>query len=141
MKSVISLITLGVEDLPRSRAFYESLGFRAAGPAEETVCFLQLSNLVLSLYLRSMLAEDIGVQPEGSGFSGITLAHNVPQKTDVAAVLAEAQKAGGRIVKPAHEASWGGCIGFFADPDGHLWEVAWNPHFPLNDDGTVRLPG
>lgn len=140
MKPVISLITLGVEDLPRSRAFYEALGFRASSASQESVCFLQLNNLVLSLYPRGLLAEDAGVSPEGSGFRGITLAQNVPQKTDVAPVLAEAEAAGGRIVKHAHDASWGGHIGYFSDPDGHLWEVAWNPYFPLGEDGTVRLP-
>lgn len=140
MKSAISLITLGVKDLPRARSFYEALGFIASSASQETVCFLQLNNIVLGLYPRHLLAEDAQVSPEGKGFEGIVLAQNVPDKKDVAVVLAEAEAAGGSIVKPAQDVFWGGHSGYFADPDGHLWEIAWNPFFELKEDGTVTLP-
>jgi uncharacterized glyoxalase superfamily protein PhnB len=96
--------------------------------------------LALSLYPRVALAEDAEIGAEGSGFRGLTLAHNVRLKEDVGVVLAEAEAAGGRIVKPARDVFWGGHSGYFADPDGHLWEVAWNPHLPLGDDGALHLP-
>jgi uncharacterized protein len=86
------------------------------------------------------LAEDAGVAGDGSSFSGITLAHNVRQPADVDRLLAVAEAAGARITKPAQDAFWGGRTGYFADPDGHRWEVAWNPHFAIAEDGALRLP-
>jgi catechol 2,3-dioxygenase-like lactoylglutathione lyase family enzyme len=140
MEPRISLITLGVADLARSRAFYEALGFKASSVGGGQVVFFQLGPLALSLFPRESLACDAKVSAEGSGFSGITLAHNVRSKEDVAAVIAEAERVGGRVVKASEEAPWGGQSGYFADPDGHLWEVAWNPHFPLAEDGALTLP-
>ena len=95
---------------------------------------------MLALYGRDALAEDAHLPPDGRGFGGITLAHNVRRREDVAAVLAEAEAAGGRILKPAQDVFWGGHSGYFADPDGHPWEVAWNPYFPFDGEGRLALP-
>ncbi|MBB3332042.1 hypothetical protein BDK63_002935 [Halomonas campaniensis] len=135
----MSLITLGVGDLARARRFYEGLGWRVGLAVEGEVLFFQLNGLVLSLYARAALAEDAGVAEAESGFAGITLAHNVRSAPEVDAVLGEAERAGGRIVRPARRAEWGGYSGYFADPDGHLWEVAHNPGFPLDAEGNASL--
>lgn len=140
MEPRISLITLGVADLGRARSFYEAMGWRASSIGGGDVVFFQGLAFALALFPRDSLACDAGVRAEGAGFSGIALAHNVRTREAVAAVLAEAGDAGGRIVKPSTEAPWGGQSGYFADPDGHLWEVAWNPHFPLGEDGALTLP-
>ncbi|AXY44218.1 VOC family protein [Halomonas sp. JS92-SW72] len=136
----MSLITLGVGDLARARRFYEEgLGWRVGLAVEGEVAFFQLNGLILSLYSRAALAQDAGVAESGSGFAGITLAHNVRSEEEVDALLSEAQRVGGRVVKPAHRAEWGGYSGYFADPDGHLWEVAFNPGFPIDAEGNTRL--
>lgn len=140
MEPRISLVTLGVADLARSRRLYERLGWRASGASQESVAFFQAGGMALGLYGREALAEDAGLSVEGSGFRGVALAYNVRTPEEVAATLAEAEAAGARVVKPAEDAFWGGRSGYFADPDGHLWEVAWNPHFPLGPDGSLRLP-
>lgn len=133
-------MTLGVDDLARARGFYERLGFRASSVSQGDIVFFQAGGLGLALYPRVALAEDAAVPPVGDGFRGLTLAHNVREREDVAAVLAEAERAGGRIVKPAQDVFWGGHSGYFADPDGHLWEVAWNPHLIPDASGAVTLP-
>jgi uncharacterized protein len=139
MDARISLITLGVADIARARRFYEALGFTASPAGNEHVVFFQLGGMALGLYGRDALAEDARLE-NGSGFGGITLAHNVRAREDVGRVLDEAEAAGGIILKPAEDVFWGGYSGYFADPDGHPWEVAWNPHFPLAEDGTIHLP-
>lgn len=140
MEPRLSFVTLGVADVSRSRAFYERLGFSASKASNEAVTFLDASGVVLALFGRQALAEDAGVPNAPAAFSGVALAHNVRQEPDVDAVLAEAASVGGRIVKPAQRAPWGGWSGYFSDPDGHLWEVAHNPFFPLDARGTVQLP-
>lgn len=140
MEQRLTLVTLGVADLGRSRDFYERLGWRRAARAAEGVAFFRAGGVVLSLYPRGALAEDAGLPVAGSGFGGITLAYNARSRAEVDAVLAEAQAAGARLLKPAQDVFWGGYAGFFADPDGHPWEVAWNPHFPLGEDGGLTLP-
>ena len=141
MEQRLSVVTLGVADLERSRAFYERLGWRRAARASEGVAFFRTEGgAVLALYPRHALAEDAGVPAEGSGFGGITLAHNVRSREEVDAVLAEAAAAGAGLLKPAQDAFWGGYSGYFADPDGHPWEVAWNPFFPLDEAGRLQLP-
>jgi catechol 2,3-dioxygenase-like lactoylglutathione lyase family enzyme len=140
MEPRVSLITLGVADLARSRAFYEKLGFMASSIGGGEVVFFQAGSIGLVAWLRTELAVDAGVSAEGSGFRGIAIAHNVREKDEVDAVIAEAVAAGGTVAKAAHDASWGGRSGYFADPDGHLWEVAWNPHFPLSADGALSIP-
>ena len=138
MEQRLSVVTLGVADLDRSRRFYEALGWRRGNRHAEVV-FFQLGGIVLSLFSRERLAEDATVPTEGAGFSGITLAQNVRSRAEVEQVLAEAERAGGRVVKPAQDVFWGGYSGYFADPDGHLWEIAWNPEWELAPDGAVRL--
>jgi uncharacterized protein len=137
----ISLITLGVADLERSRAFYERLGWRRSMPNAEGVVFFQAGGMVLSLFPRDELAKDAQISAAGSGFSGMALAYNARSRAEVDAVLAEAKAAGGKLVKPAQDAFWGGYSGYFADPDGFLWEVAWNPSFAIAVDGSIKLPG
>jgi hypothetical protein len=140
MEPRVSLITLGVSDLVRSRAFYEQLGFKASSIGEGGVVFLQAGPMAICLWSRGELAKDAGVADGPVIFRGVAVAHNVRAKEEVDATLAEAGQAGAKITRPAHDADWGGRTGYFADPDGHLWEVAWNPHFPLLDDGSVQLP-
>lgn len=140
MEPRVSIVTLGVSDLSRARAFYERVGFRASSASQGDIVFFQAGGLALALYPRAALAEDATMAETGSGFRGVTLAHNVREKEQVEAVLAEAHAAGGRIVKPAQDVFWGGHSGYFADPDGHLWEVAWNPHLPILADGSVKFP-
>jgi uncharacterized protein len=130
MEPRISFVTLGVRDLERATAFYEK-GLRLPRlKSPPTVSFFELGKTWLALYPRHLLAADAGVPAEGSGFAGIALAHNVRSREDADTLMEEVVKAGGRVVKPAQRADWGGYSGYFADPDGHLWEVAWNPHFP-----------
>ena len=137
----VSLITLGVADLARSRAFYEGgLGWKASPASQGDVVFFQAGALAVALYPWRSLAEDADVPVDGQGFRGITLAHNVREPADVERLLAIAEAAGGKITKPAQDAFWGGRTGYFADPDGHLWEVAWNPHFTLTEVGALHLP-
>ena len=132
MEARISIITLGVADLPRSVRFYrDELNLPLVHEDVDDIAFFDLGGMRLALYPRAALAEDANVTAEGSGFSGVTLAHTVRSKTEVAPILAQAEAAGGRILKPAQDVFWGGHSGYFADPDGHLWEVAWNPYFKV----------
>ena len=140
MEQRVSIITLGVADLTRSREFYEHLGWRRSMAKTEGIVFFQAGGMALALYPREELAKDANVAPAGHGFSGIALAYNARTRQEVDSVLAEAKIAGARIVKPAQEAFWGGYSGYFSDPDGFLWEVAWNPSFPIRDDGAIRIP-
>ena len=131
MKAKISLITLGVADLKRALTFYrDGLGFPTEGD-NENIVFLKLAGAWLALFPRDRLAEDAQVGSAGSGFSGFTLGHNVASKQDVDETLRLAEKAGAKIIKPAQDVFWGGYSGYFADPDGFLWEVAWNPYIDL----------
>jgi len=129
MSPRISMITLGVRDLAKAVRFYEhGLGFpRMESPP--TVAFFTLHGSWLGLYGREALAEDASVPAEGSGFAGFALAHNVGSKDEVDAVMKQAVAAGATMAKPPREVFWGGYSGYFRDPDGHLWEIAYNPHF------------
>jgi len=129
MKPRINLITLGVADVARSAAFYEALGLPRLQFEAEEVAFFELNGTWLGLYSRTSLAADAGVPDDHGDFAGITLAHNVASPAEVDAVIAEAVSIGARLVKPAHETFWGGYSGYFADPDGFLWEVAHVPQF------------
>lgn len=140
MEQRVSLITLGVADLARSRAFYEALRWKAAGYGNESVAFFQAGGLVFALWGHKDLAEDARLSAERSGFRGVALAYNTRSKDEVDTVLAEAERAGARILKPGQTAFWGGYTGYFADPDGHVWEIAWNPDFKIDANGGVRLP-
>ena len=140
MRQTISFITLGVSDLARSRKFYAALGWKESSGSNADVAFFQAGTVAVSLFQREALAEDANADPQGSGFSGFTLAHNVDSEAAVTSTLAEAVAVGATLVRPADKASWGGFRGYFADPDGFLWEVCWNPFFPLDSDGHVQLP-
>jgi uncharacterized protein len=141
MEQRLSLVTLGVRDLAASRAFYKRLGWKESPAGNAEVAFFQCGGLVFALWGRDALADDAGVQANGAGFANISLAHNVRSEEDVDATLKEAEKTGARILKPAAETSWGGRTGYFADPDGFAWEVAWNPGFEILADGGIKLPG
>jgi catechol 2,3-dioxygenase-like lactoylglutathione lyase family enzyme len=138
--ALLCLVTLGVSDLKRSRAFYEALGWQASGASNDSVVFFHGANGALALYPRELLAEDATVPDRPTGFSAVTLASNMRSDGDVDAFLAQARAAGGKILKDGRKVFWGGYSGYFADPDGHLWEVAHNPFFPIDDDGKLRLP-
>jgi len=138
MKPRISMITLGVRDLAVSVNFYEEgLGFPRIESAPE-VAFFTLNGTWLGLYGREALAEDATVSPEGGGFESFTLAHNLHSEAEVDEVMSQALKAGATLVKKPQKVFWGGYSGYFKDPDGHLWEIAYNPHFWIgpSDDGA-----
>ena len=133
-----SLVTLAVDDLVRARAFYEVLGWTSPSGPDEGIAFFQVGGIVLALWARSAMGGDPG-RPDGSGGDGITLAHNVRSPAEVDRVLAEARRAGANVDRPGAPTAWGGYSGSFLDPDRHRWEVAHNPHWPLLEDGTVRV--
>ncbi len=130
MEPRISFVTLGVSDLDRAMRFYSEVLRLPRLPSPPTITFYELGPTWLALYPRDLLAADAGVPPDGTGFPGFTLAHNVRSVAEADRLLEEVAAGGGRIVKPGQRADWGGYSGYFADPDGFLWEVAWNPHFP-----------
>lgn len=138
MEQRLSLVTLGVAELGRARAFYEALGWQLHASSQDEVVFYQAGGIVLALWGRAELAADSGVVDSG-GWGGITLAHNVRSPAEVDQVLRAAADAGGSVVRPGAETFWGGYSGVFHDLDGHPWEVAHNPLWRLDDDGSVHL--
>lgn len=144
MEARVSIVTLGVSDLGRAVAFYrDGLGWPlSAGASNEEIVFFKTGGTVLALYPRDELAADANVEDDSrsDGFSGFTLAQNVDDKEQVSRILREAEAAGAAIVKEAQDVFWGGYSGYFADPDGHLWEVAWNPYVAFAEDGGLELP-
>ncbi|NBC19388.1 MAG: VOC family protein [Bacteroidetes bacterium] len=129
MNPHVTFITLGVEDLNRSAAFYETgLGWPRSEMSTETLVLFELDGVLLGLYAREALADDVGIPPAGTGFRGFTLSHNVDSPDAVDAALDEAVAAGADLIKPGQDVFWGGYSGYFADPDGFYWEVAWNPY-------------
>ncbi len=140
MRQKLSLITLGVKDLQRALDLYQrGLGWKRSGSGDD-VAFFPMGGIVLALYPRDKLAEDATVSASGSGFSGIALAHNTKSQEEVDKVLRTVERIDGKIVKPAEKVFWGGYSGYFADPDGHLWEVAWNPHWQFDNNDNLVLP-
>ena len=139
MEPRLSLITLGVADLEKSRAFYEALGWQSESKPEDGVVFFQSGGMVLALWGRDELTKDSGVVDSG-GWGGVTLAYNVGSPADVDTFLAKARDAGASIPRAGAETFWGGYSGVFVDPDGHPWEVAHNPFWTLEPDGSIRLP-
>jgi len=140
MEPRISIVTLGVGDLDRAVRFYEAMGLKRNEKITEGVAFFQMGGIILGLWPRGELANDAGVDNSRPGFSGTALAYNTRSDAEVDAVLAAAEKAGGKIVKLAQRAFWGGWYGYFADTEGHLWEVAHNPAFPIDAEGRISLP-
>jgi catechol 2,3-dioxygenase-like lactoylglutathione lyase family enzyme len=138
MKQRVSLITLGVADLARARAFYEALGWSTGAEPGDDVVFFQAGDMVLALWDRARLAEDSQVEDSG-GWGGATLALNLGSPAEVDAAIEEARAAGAEIGREPAATFWGGYSGLFLDPDGHPWEVAHNPHWRLTEDGGVRL--
>ena len=142
MKPRISLITLGVEDIAGAAEFYTGLGFTRSKQGDENVAFFQLfGGMVLSLYRRDHLFRDAGLKDTGTRFSGVTLAHNTSTAAEVDALAAAFAAGGGSIIKEPHSVFWGGYIAYAADPDGHVWEIAHNPSWELDDSGGLNLPG
>jgi len=140
MEQRVSIVTLGVADLRRSAEFYERLGWRRSMAKAEGVVFFQAGGMALALFPRLELAQDANIVDDGQGFGGMSLAYNARNREEVDLVLAEAEAAGATLRKPAQDASWGGYSGYFSVPDRFLWEVAWNPFFPIVEDGSIRIP-
>jgi catechol 2,3-dioxygenase-like lactoylglutathione lyase family enzyme len=134
----VSLITLGVSDLARARGFYEALGWTTGAAPEDDVVFFPAGGMIVALWDRARLAEDSGVQ-DGGGWGGVTLAYNVRSPAEVDAAIEEARAGGASIPREPGETFWGGYSGVFVDPDGHPWEVAHNPHWTVEEDGSVSL--
>ena len=142
MEPRLSIITLGVSDLHRSYKFYhEGLGFPTTGTPESGIIFFQTNGVCLALYPIDKLAEDISPikSSEKKGFSGITIAHNARSESEVDEILAQAKSAGAKIEKSAQKVFWGGYSGYFSDPDGHLWEVAYSDSWKFNSDGSLVI--
>ena len=141
MQQSLGMVTLGVQDLQRSLQFYrDGLGWKLSSASQDDVAFFPLGGVVLALYPREKLAEDATVDPDGKGFSGIALAYNAKSREEVNQVLQQVEQLGATIVKSAEDVFWGGYSGYFADPDGHLWEVAWNPFWEFDESDNVVLP-
>ena len=140
MKLRLSLVTLGVADVARARAFYEALGLAAGAMSDENVVFFDMDGVILALYGREALAADARLSAEGGGFAGVTLAWNLESAAAVDAAFAATLAAGATPVKPPEKVFWGGYSGYVRDLDGHLWEVAHNPFFPLDAQGVTHLP-
>lgn len=143
MDQRVSIITLGVADLPESRAFYEAMGWKPVKHEHgESIVFFQCPGMVIALCPRDLLAQDAGVPAaKTDAFSGVTLAYNVNTKDEVHDMAEQARKAGAKILKEPQDVFWGGYHSYFADPDGHLWEVAFNPFAPLDDQGRFIMEG
>jgi len=140
MEQRLSLVTFGVRDLARARAFYEAMGWKSGAAPADDVVFFQAGRMIVALWGRDQLAEDSCVTDSG-GWGGITVAYNARSPEEVDEVLAQAEAAGGTVPRRGAETFWGGYSGIFIDPDGHPWEVAHNPHWTIADDGSVHLGG
>jgi uncharacterized protein len=139
MEPRISVVTLGVADLARAARFYEAMGLKRNAAITDGVAFFQMGGAILALWPREELAKDAGLEL-ADGPAPVALAYNTRSEAEVDALLADAEAAGGRVVKAASRAFWGGRQGYFTDPDGHLWEVAHNPGFSLDAEGRIALP-
>jgi len=141
VKPRINLVTLGVADVGVSRAFYQRLGFTASPAGNEDVAFFDANGIVLAVFGHAALARDAHLAAEAApAFRGVSLAWNAGGEPEVDSIMAHALACGAALVKPPQKVFWGGYSGYFADPDGHLWEVAHNPFFPLTDEGRIELP-
>ena len=140
MEQRISLITLGVRDPDRLAAFYDALGWRRVETPDKVIAY-DLIGQTLALYDLEALAADLGLPVDALGHGAMTLAYNVRERDEVAVVMERAEAAGARVLRPASDIFWGGVVGYFSDPEGHVWEIAWNPHAPLSSDGSFRWNG
>jgi predicted lactoylglutathione lyase len=138
MEQRVSLITLGVGDLTRARAFYEALGWRTGAEPDDDVVFFQSGCMIVALWSRTRLAQDSGVA-DGGGWGGVTLAYNTRSPDEVDAIIAEARAGGAIVAREPGTTFWGGYAGIFIDPEGHPWEVAHNPGWTVGNDGSVSL--
>ncbi len=140
MRQKINIITLGVRDYQKSLDFFEKgLGWKKSSASQDDITFFPLGGLVLALYPRDLLAQDALLSPEGTGYTGITLAYNAKDEKEVDAVLKQVEKLGAKIIKPAQKVFWGGYSGYFQDLDGHLWEVAFNPFVKFDENDNLIL--
>ncbi|MEH0155889.1 VOC family protein [Limibacter armeniacum] len=140
MRQKINIITLGVTNLEKSLDFYEKgLGWKRSEASQGDIVFFQLGGIVLALYPKEKLAEDVTVPSNGNGFSGITIAYNTKSELEVDEVLKEVEMLGAKIIKPAQKVFWGGYSGYFSDPDGHLFEVAYNPFVAFDENDNLKL--
>ena len=140
MNQHLHIITLGVRNVEISRKFYsEILGWKPSASSNESIAFFQAGGIVLALFSRKSLAEDAQTSSEGSGFSGITLAYNARSESEVDGIISDLKSKSVKIAKEPQKVFWGGYSSYFADPDGHLWEVAYNPFFPFDDNGNLKL--
>ena len=137
----INLVTLGVTDVAASTAFYERLGLKASSSGNDNITFFDVNGVVLALFSHAALADDADMAAgEPPVFRGVTLAWNAESEAAVDAIFEHVRRVGAKIVKPPHKVFWGGYSGYFCDPDGHLWEVAYNPFFPIDASGRIQLP-
>lgn len=140
MNQHLHIITLGVKDFEKSRKFYsEVLGWKQSGASNDGVSFFQAGGIVLAIFPREELAKDALVPSEGSGFAGFSLAHNAHSESEVDEIIADLRSKGVKIVKDPQKVFWGGYSSYFADPDDYLWEVAYNPFFPFDESGNLKL--
>ena len=140
MNQRLHLVTLGVRDFEKSKKFYEeTLGWKPASASNDDVAFFQAGGVVFAIYPREKLAEDALTSAMGSGFAGFTLAHNAKSESEVDEIIADLNSKGVKIVKEPQKVFWGGYSSYFADPDGYLWEVAYNPFFPFDENGNLKL--
>ena len=141
MHQRLSIVGLGVADVAAATAFYARLGWTPSPASNPAITFFQAGGVIVSLFGRGDLLAEAGIADSaGAGSPGVTLACNLASKDEVDAALAEAEAAGGKITAPAVDRHWGGYSGYFTDPDGHAWEIAWNPHLPLDESGAPQLP-
>lgn len=140
MQPRLSVVTLGVESIARSRAFYEAMGLTASADSNDSVVFFQAGGVILAIWTAAALAADAGIPDPERGSARVCLAWNVASEAEAGAALALAVSAGARLIKPGHKSFWGGYLGYFADPDDHLWEVTYNPFWPLDENGNITLP-
>ncbi len=140
MNRHLHLITLGVSDFEKSRKFYtDILGWKPTSTSNDNILFFQAGGVVMAIYPREKLAEDAMTSPEGSGFSGITLAYNAKSETEVDEIIGDLKAKGVKIVKEPQKVFWGGYSSYFADPDDYRWEVAYNPFFEFDENGNLKL--
>lgn len=140
MNQHLHLVTLGVKDFQQSKKFYtETLGWKPSSNSNDDITFFQAGGVILSIYQREKLAEDALVSPDGEGFAGFTLAYNARSESEVDEIMRDLKSKGVKILKEPQKVFWGGYSSYFADPDGNCWEVAYNPFFPFDERGNLKL--